>query len=100
MPIWRIFPRFLLLSSHLDDVVSGHLYSCDSGLTDLDDKDKVALSSVLLNLVILALTFANGLDPDQDIAGADLGFMKRGFIIFNGVGFRFADFISFFLNIP
>ena len=32
--------------------------------------------------------------------GADPGFLERGFICIKGVGLRFADFISFFLNIP
>ena len=31
--------------------------------------------------------------------GADLGFLARGFICINVCGVRFADFISFFLNI-
>ena len=32
--------------------------------------------------------------------GADPGFLERGFILYKGVVVRFADFISFFLNIP
>ena len=34
------------------------------------------------------------------IAGMDPGFQKRGFICIKVWGFRFADFISIFLNIP
>ena len=30
----------------------------------------------------------------------DPGFLERGFIMYRGVGARFADFISFVLNIP
>ena len=34
------------------------------------------------------------------ISGADPGFLVRGAHMYKGVGVRFADFISFFLNIP
>ena len=34
------------------------------------------------------------------IVGADPGFLERGFICIKVWGVRFADFISFFLNIP
>ena len=33
-------------------------------------------------------------------AGADPGFLERGFIMNKGVGVSYADFISFYLNIP
>ena len=32
--------------------------------------------------------------------GADPGFLERGFICIKVLGVRFADFISFFFNIP
>ena len=36
----------------------------------------------------------------NSFAGADPGFLEWGFICIKGWGVRFADFISFFLNIP
>ena len=33
-------------------------------------------------------------------AGADPGFLERGFVCINVLGANFADFISLFLNIP
>ena len=33
-------------------------------------------------------------------AGADPGFLERGVHMYKGVGVRFADFISFFLQYP
>ena len=36
-----------------------------------------------------------------DLSGAHPGFLEKGFrFIMEGEGVRFADFISFFLNIP
>ena len=32
--------------------------------------------------------------------GADPGFLEKEFRMYKGVGVRFADFISFLLNIP
>ena len=32
--------------------------------------------------------------------GADPGFLEKGVGMYNDIGGRFADFISFFLNIP
>ena len=34
------------------------------------------------------------------LPGADPEFLERGVHMYKGVGVRFADFISFFLNIP
>ena len=35
-----------------------------------------------------------------ETSGVDPGFLKKGFHIFQGVGVRFASFISYLLNIP
>ena len=34
------------------------------------------------------------------VPGVDPGFLERGFIMYKGVGVRFADFISFFPKYP
>ena len=38
--------------------------------------------------------------PHGAVAGADPGFLEGGFICIKVWGVRFADFVSFFLNIP
>ena len=50
-------------------------------------------SGLLLCSVRVSLICLNG-------SGADLGFLERGFVFIKVWGFRFAELISFFLNIP
>ena len=46
------------------------------------------------------MTHINFFQITARTAGADPGFLERGFIMNKGVGVSYADFISFFLNIP
>ena len=54
-------------------------------------------------IIFLALSaFLNKQDcsHSRGLRGADPGFLERGFICIKRWGVRFADFTSFFLNIP